>query len=137
MLMAYLQVNSMAKFLCGSKKFCIVTCFNMISCYFHVNFMPHLKMVIISYPCHSLKNMSDLQKLAVASSESDQGHLAGHAGDLLHQEGQLGRPGLPVLHLHLGTEVIPLNPQLFTFHQEVLDCFHPLFQVAFKSEYLQ
>ena len=88
-------------------------------------------------PSNSLKNMSDLQELTVASSKSDQGHLAGHAGDLLHQEGQLGRPGLPVLHLYLGPKVIPLNPQLFTFHQEVLDSFHPLFQVAFKSENLQ
>ena len=38
----------MAKFLCGSKEFGIVTCLNMISCYFHVNFMPHLKRVLLS-----------------------------------------------------------------------------------------
>ena len=79
----------------------------------------------------------NLQQFTVGRSQGHQGHLAGQARDLLHQEGHLGCPGLPVLHLYLGPKVIPLNPQLFTFHQEVLDSFHPLFQVAFKSENLQ
>ena len=43
----------------------------------------------------------NLEQPAVCSPEGDHGHLAGQAGDLLHKEGKLGSPGLPVFHLYI------------------------------------
>ena len=46
-----------------------------------------------------------LEKFTLGSPESDESHLAGVSVDLLHQESQAGRPGLPVLQLVLGVRV--------------------------------
>ena len=86
----------------------------------------------LSVSCEVTDKSENLQQFAVGRSQGDQGHLAGQARDLLHQQGHLGCPGLPVLHLHLGPEVVPLYPQLLTLNQKILDGLHPLLEVSLK-----
>ena len=53
---------------------------------------------------------TDLEQLALRGPERDERHLAGVRVNLLHQQRQPRRPGLPVLQLVLGTRVISLQP---------------------------
>ena len=73
-----------------------------------------------------------LDQFALGALEGGHGEFAGVGAELVHQETQPRRPGLPVLQLFLRPRVVSLQAELLGLHQHLVDVLHPVPHVLLK-----
>ena len=74
----------------------------------------------------------NLNQFALGAFEGGHCEFAGVGVQLVHQETQPRRPGLPVLKLLLWTRVVRLEAELLRLHEHLVDVLHPVPHILLK-----